>query len=460
MDETRRAIPGSYPSHEKAIVLRWTLRNQVSRCPFHPAPHTQLRRDVPGLSWLCLISFLAIVGVNFSLLPRAYSQGGALNTLASGTKLYVRLETGVSTKTSHLNQVVSTQVVREATSDQGVLIPIGAEVTGAIVKLIPASDPTDHARLLINFTHLSIPRHPPLDLAAHLTEVENARETVLPDGTIQGVLEKEVAAGRMDGMFDKLGSAGSEMEKMSGKALGKVDASIDLPAGTDLTLTLDQPLVVDPPSQPAAANDLSPDLAQAVQKLLVEAPTRAESKAKKPGDPVNLVVIGSSDQILSAFEQAGWSEAKKLGTKSAIGTVRAMAIDEGYGQAPVSDLYLYERAEDLAFEKMLNTFLKRHHLRLWQTTETTADGRDIWLGASTHDIGLDVHVGVVSHAIDPDLDAERSKVGGDLLASGLVAAEKLVSRPNPLSEGKTATGGTWKTDGQLLVIVLRTSRPL
>ena len=108
---------------------------------------------------------------------------------------------------------------------------------------------------------------------------------------------------------------------------------------------------------------------------------------------------------------------------------------------------------------MLNTFMKRHHLRLWRTTVTTADGREIWLGASTHDIGLDVHLGVVSHAIDPDLDAERGKVGADLMAGGLVAAEQLVTRPNPLSEGKTATGGTWKTDGQMLVIELKTSAP-
>jgi hypothetical protein len=70
--------------------------------------------------------------------------------------------------------------------------------------------------------------------------------------------------------------------------------------------------------------------------------------------------------------------------------------------------------EDFAFEKMLNTFLKRHHLRLWRTTAATADGRPIWLGASTHDIGLDVHLGVASHAIDPNLDWERTKVGADL----------------------------------------------
>jgi hypothetical protein len=137
-------------------------------------------------------------------------------------------------------------------------------------------------------------------------------------------------------------------------------------------------------------------------------------------------------------------------------TVRAVADNQGFGRAPVSDLYLFGHREDLAFEKGLNTFLKRHHLRLWRTAATTPGGREIWLGAATHDTGLDVHPGVVSHAIDPDLDAERAKVGADLRVTGRVAAEQLVTRPNPLRQGLTATGGTWKTDGQLLVIDLAT----
>ena len=410
-----------------------------------------------GPSFACIVFCFASLAATLGVPERGYSRAEAPNTLASGTKLYLRLGTAVSTKTSHLNQVVTARVVREVTSNQGVLVPIGAEVMGKIVKLIPASDPTDHARLLIHFTQLAIPHHPPLNLTAHLTEVENARERVLQDGTIQGVLEKDAAVGRMDGMLDKLGSPGSEMEKMSEKTFGKADTSVDYPAGTDLILTLDQPLTVDSTSPPAVATGISLALAEAVQKLLVDAPQRVQSKTKKPGDPLNLVVVGNADQILNAFKQAGWNEAAKLNRKSMTGTVRAVASDEGYEQAPVSQLYLFDRVEDLAFEKMLNTFMKRHHLRLWRSTVTSADGREIWLGASTHDIGLDVHVGVVSHEIDPDLDAERGKVGADLMAGGLVAAEQLVARPNPLSEGKTATGGTWKTDGQLLVIELKTS---
>ena len=381
----------------------------------------------------------------------------ASNTLAAGTPLYLRLETPVSTKTSHLNQAVNARVVREVTNGQSVLVPIGAEVKGKIEKLIPTSESTDRARLLFHFDQLLIPGHAALKLAAHLTEVENARETVLEDGTIRGVLASELPVSHLGDALDKLGAAGADLKKMSDKNLGVADTSIDYAAGADLILALDKPLAVDSTSPAAAASEISPDLADAIQKLLADAPQRAEGKNKSPGDPLNLVLVGNADQIRKAFQQAGWSEAAKKNRKSVLGTLRAVASEGGYGEAPVSDLYLYDRAEDFAFEKMLNTFMKRHHLRLWRSPVTTPDGREIWLGAATHDIGLDVHPGVVSHAIDSDLDAERAKVGADLMAGGSVATEQLVTRPNPLSEGKTATGGTWKTSGQLLVIELKPS---
>ena len=455
--------PGNLPTPspaDKPTILRWIVRTKTARVAV-PYPLVRQRHFCARLAsasscwavWLLLAASRVVSGT----VAIGSSPPDVPNTLAAGTKLYVRLQVAISTKTSHLNQPVTTRVVREVINDQGVLIPLRTEIAGTLAKLIPSSDPNDHARLLVRFTQLTIPNHAPLGLTARLMEVENARETVLQDGTIQGILEKDAAVGRMDGLLDKLGTAGSEMERVSGKALGKADTSIDYPPGTDLTLVLDQPLHLDSIS-PSVLGQVSPTLLEAVRKMLADTPNRAENKAKKPGDPLNLILVGDTDQILAAFQQAGWSAAKKLGARSAVGTVRAMASNEGYGEAPVSQLYLFDRPEDLAFEKMLNTFLKRHHLRLWESNATTADGREIWLGASTHDIGLDVHPGVVSHAIDPDLDAERAKVGADLMAGGLVAAEELVTGPNPLSEGRTATGGTWHTDGRMLLIELKKSK--
>ena len=381
--------------------------------------------------------------------------------MPAGTVLWLRLETLVSTKSSHLREPVTARVVRDVKEADGIAVPLGATARGRIEKLIPSSSADDRARLLIRFTKLEIAGQPPLALDGHIREVENARETVLPDGTIRGLLAGEVPISRLEGALEKLSKSNpavaEEIKKTQKQTLGQSDTSIDYPAGTDLALVLDQPLLVGQRFAPAVPEALSKPASATLEALLPQAPLRAESKDGQPGDPLNLVVIGKADEIRQAFEQAGWSEAESKNEKSVWRTVRAIAGDIGYGSAPVSQLYLYGRPEDVAFEKGLNTFAKRHHLRLWRSPKTTADGREIWLGAATHDTGIDVHPGVVSHAIDPDLDAERAKVGADLAVTGRVAAEQLVTRPAPLSEGQTATGAKWKTDGRLLGIELGNS---
>jgi len=375
-------------------------------------------------------------------------------SLPAGYTLYLRLEGNVSTTGSHLHDAAKARIIREVDGDNGVLIPLGTEVEGRIEKLIPSSSPTDRARLLIRFDKLKIPGQPAASFAGHISEVENAREKVLQDGTIQGVLADELPVSYLEDAMGKLAGEDSDLSKYEQKTFGKSDTSINYGPGTDLTLVLDKPLSLAEMPLFASFNQLPHGLPGAVARMLQGAPLRASGKDGKPGDPLNLVVIGNISEIREVFKQAGWGEAQRKTGKAVWDTVRAVAGDQGFGRAPVSDLYLFGHREDLAFEKMLNTFLKRHHLRLWRTAATTPDGREIWLGAATHDTGLDARPGVVSHQIDPDLDAERAKVGADLRVTGLVAAEQLVTRANPLSQGLTATGAAWKTDGQLLVIDL------
>jgi len=372
-------------------------------------------------------------------------------TLPAGTLLALRLDTPVSTKVSRLHSDVKARVVREVPGAEKIAVPLGAVLFGRIEKLIPSSSPTDRARLLLKFARLEIPGQSPHPVAGHVKEIENARETVLEDGTIQGVLASELPLAHLEGALGKLGDGG-DLQKVAEKNLGKSDTSIEYPAGTDFEWVLDQPLETEGELESTVASVLPDSTAAAAAQLLTQAPLRASGKNNAPGDPLNLLVMGNAAEIRKAFEAAGWSEAAQQTGKSIFETVRAVMGEKGYGAAPVSNLYLYGRAEDLAFEKMLNTFTKRHHLRLWRSPATTPDGREIWLGAATHDTALDVRPGVVSHAIDPDLDAERAKVGADLAASGRVAVETLLTRPDPITQGLTATGAAWKTDGKLLAI--------
>jgi hypothetical protein len=372
-------------------------------------------------------------------------------SLPAGTRLFVRLDTGVSTQTSHLRSPVTAKIVREVAGADGTAIPLGSVVSGTLTKIIPSSSPTDRARLKIQFDQLVISSQSAISFTGHVAEVENAKESVLPDGTVQGVLASELAVSLIDKALGKLGTLGQDAQKK----VGTPNTTIEFPAGTDLNIVLDKPLELHRVFSSVVTGELPSDVRNAIIKLLADAPQRASGKTGKPGDPLNLIFVGSQAEILNAFEQAGWEIPEQATGGSISRSTRAAIQDVGYGKAPVSDLYLYGKQEQLAFEKMFNTFAKRHHLRLWQTPIKTADGRGIWLAASTHDIGIDVHPGVVSHAIDPQIDLEREKVGADLMVSGAVAEEQLVTRPNPLSQGMTATGGTWSTDGQLRVIVLK-----
>jgi hypothetical protein len=407
-------------------------------------------------------ALLAFAGLARAVAGLPTEEHPTTTPLPAGAALYLRLESAVSTKTSHLREAVTARVVREvpaSPNEKEIAIPVGVVVRGSIEKLVPSSSPTDRARLRLRFTHLEIPGQTPVALAARVTDVENARESILPDGTVQGVLASELPLTMLDDALSRLKKSrpdiGTEAQKTKEKALGKADTSIEFPAGTDLQVVLLEPLTLEQLFPPAVSDQLSPGAGASLEKLLADVPQRASGKDGKPGDPLNLIVMGNADEIRRAFQEAGWAGTEKLSGKSLWETVRAVAANKGYKEAPVSQLYLFGRAEDLAFQKMLNTFAERHHLRLWRSPARTAEGREVWLGAATHDVGWDIRPGVVSHAIDPEIDQERAKVGADLVVAGRVACLRLVTRPNPLSEGLTATGASWKTDGQLLAIELK-----
>src|SRR5205085_7644897 len=130
--------------------------------------------------------------------------------------------------------------------------------------------------------------------------------------------------------------------------------------GTDLQFTLTQPVTVEHLALAASPNQLPSDLVTTLNDFLADAPQRSLNKDDKPGDPINLVFVGTAPEIEQAFRKAGWLEPKRRDGVSILDTARAVANNEGFGAAPISDLYLYGHKEDMAFEKMLNTFNKRH----------------------------------------------------------------------------------------------------
>ena len=174
-------------------------------------PNGSTRRErKPGAKWFSVpgtVIFLAMISL---LLPAGASAKTPqvmtdAPTLPAGTVLYLHLQTAVSTKTSKQGQAVTASLAREVEVQGGVAIPFGFDIKGAIEKCPSRRTSDQRAELLLSFGQLTIPGEGNFTLKGHLSGVSNARETLLADGTIVGVLESEAPASLLSGALQKLG---------------------------------------------------------------------------------------------------------------------------------------------------------------------------------------------------------------------------------------------------------------
>jgi hypothetical protein len=108
---------------------------------------------------------------------------------------------------------------------------------------------------------------------------------------------------------------------------------------------------------------------------------------------------------------------------------------------------------DIELEKSLNTFARRHHLRIWRRPQET-QGESVWAVAATEDIGISFsrQARNFTHVIDGNVDAERTKVVDDLLYTGCVSEAGLIERNDLPSGLDNGTGTKLKTDGRVAVL--------
>ncbi len=180
-----------------------------------------------------------------------------------------------------------------------------------------------------------------------------------------------------------------------------------------------------------------------------------------PGDPLNIALVGSEEDVVRTFLAAGWRPADALSLKSSLRIAVDTVFDKPDPNAPVSNLFLYGRKEDLAFEKPVgHSPRERHHVRFWRTPKLD-DGRPIWIGAATHDVGVELarNTGEVTHRISPDVDAERALLIGDLEQTKRVVGIRWIDGFHKELQGRNGGGDPWKTDGRLAVVTLNVSSP-
>jgi hypothetical protein len=174
------------------------------------------------------------------------------------------------------------------------------------------------------------------------------------------------------------------------------------------------------------------------------------------GDAVNFLIVGPKEQLEAAFAQAGWVIADRSVKDAVLNATMKSTSKQVYLEMPMSQLYMFNRTQDYGYARTepIQVVASRHHLRIWKSPYEV-DGQPLWVGACTHDIGFerDQRNNGVTHKIDPEIDKERDYLAGTLNASGL-AESSYVTPPDPITEAHTATGGTFRSDGRILVIRL------
>lgn len=194
-----------------------------------------------------------------------------------------------------------------------------------------------------------------------------------------------------------------------------------------------------------------------------------------PGDPVNIALVGTLQQLRAAFAALGWSEADRLSLASSWGMVRAFVFNSPYPTAPFSTLYLFGRGQDIGFQRAIdNSPRKRHHIRFWavnparaqdawgaadfwQTSERPPDNdRALWVGAGTRDTGLSFTrmTFQITHATDSDTNAERDYIVAELRKDRSIEAEQVYQA----GEGLHEHVNHYITDGEIMLAILVVKR--
>jgi len=194
--------------------------------------------------------------------------------------------------------------------------------------------------------------------------------------------------------------------------------------------------------------------------LFSKIPRRIGDKQGNPGDMVNFLILGSEADMQKVFTTAGWVKVDADVKDTVLHGLIESLSKESYLTMPMSQLYLFNRPQDYgwAHAEPISVVASRNHLRIWKAP-FQLNGVVVWVGAATHDIGFerDKRNNGVTHKIDPDIDLERDFVEKTLASTGLVAEIAHFLPDNPMEEAKTATGGTFHSNGKVLVLKLADS---
>lgn len=374
----------------------------------------------------------------------------------------MRLLTPVSSYFTKRGTEVRGLVVAPVCPESGSKLPTGTIVRGTVrdIRKVGLGFVHESARVKLDFHNLDLPDGQTSTLRARLMSVDNARERVDREGSIRGIRATASLSHRFGSRL-AFATLAHPFSLFPFLILQNVlfrfpNPEIDYAPGTELHLQLQDPVIFDKAACSATERALHPVESAELRGLVAGFPYWTYSKRqRKAMDPTNIVFLGSQKELDGAFHAAGWTGSQSLSMATGLRTMRAVAESRGYADAPMRTLLLGGAEPDISRQKALNTFTKRHHLRIWKQPEDWR-GRTVWASAATRDVsaGFSLRPFGFTHQIQNEVDLERKKVVGDLMLTGCVDSVAYVSRPESMRFSENEHRKAIKTDSRVAVVAL------
>ena len=403
-------------------------------------------------------------GLAFLYLSCCASVALGCDRLPEGQPLWIRLASPVSTYTAKVGDAVHAVLTQGVACGGDVILPMGTAIDGVVRTKRKVGWGIRHetAALELVFNQAIAADGSTLEISARVEEVENAREQV-KNGVIHGVLSSDTFQGRINSRLIHLPTWNpySDLGLIIYKATFPIfpEPEIYYPAGTDMRLKTKLLVSALPIADKTVQDDAPADSTQ-LDAWIQQMPQRSTTTKSVSADVVNLVFLGSPKQVAAAFREAGWHNSDPVSKHSFAQNLYALLNNSGYAQQPMTTLLLDGKPEDMNWQKGLNSYGRRDHLRIWQWTGEDAND-SVWVSSSTRDTSaiLSVKYHGFVHHIAPNIDDERSKVIRDLNFAGCVTSVSYVARPGISTFTQNATGDSVRTDGSIAVVKLKDCEP-
>jgi LssY C-terminus len=396
------------------------------------------------------------------LLCSAPAVVAACRELAQGATFWVRLTDPVSSYSARKEAPLRASILESPLCDGAPVFPSGTPVEGRVVSVHKVGLGLRHetASLEFQFERILAGDAAPIAIHARVSGLDNAREKV-KNGCIHGIRSTDSPQGRINSRLKHLPALNpySDWTLIVFKSAFPVfpEPEIYLRSGAELHLELTGatplPAELTPPAQ---VRGLTEDDTASLRSSMANVPVRTLTAKGMEADVINLVLAGSREQIEQAFQAAGWTPADRFSRRTFFRQFAAFLTQTSYSNAPMSAQTLDRRLPDLTWQKTLDSYEKRDHVRLWELPPRW-NGEKLWAAAAVKETGAELSVRQrrFIHQADRRLDEERKIIVRDFAAAGCIENGGLLPRPELPHRMTGATGVEFETDGNLAVVRLQ-----